>query len=89
LDEKCQSKKVPALAWGQVIQDLSEISFRKNVAIDMDLDATLAKLEPRSIVQDTADTINIASAMDLGSSSLGALQALNQILLADLAKLEP
>ena len=33
---------------GQVIQDLSEISFRKNVAIDIDLDATLAKLEPRS-----------------------------------------
>ena len=29
---------------------------------------TLAKLEPRSIVRDTADTINIASAMDLGSS---------------------
>ena len=29
---------------GQVVQDLSEISFRKNVAIDMDLDATLIKL---------------------------------------------
>jgi len=29
--------------WGQVVQDLNEISFRKNVVIDMDLDATLAR----------------------------------------------
>ena len=33
---------------GQVIQDLTRILVRKNVAIDMDLDATLAQLEPRS-----------------------------------------
>ena len=37
--------------WGQAVQDLNGILFRKNVVIDIDLDTTLTKLEPGSDVE--------------------------------------
>ena len=52
---------------GQVVQDLIRILVRKNVVIDMDLDATLAQLEPWShIHRQIAMELPNRSGVDVG-----------------------